>query len=154
FSGFSSGSFAELFKSFFYGLKFDAAAIVMTNCLFIFLSVLPFNSWNKRGYQWMLKTIFITVNTVCLLPGCVDFVFFRFIAKRTTAEIFSILSLGSDIQNTIPRMALDFWYVILIFLLLVFLMIRLYNHIHTRQTVISTGISVQSVSWLMVLLII
>ena len=102
----------------------------------------------------MLKTIFITVNTVCLLPGCVDFVFFRFIAKRTTAELFSILSLGSDIQNTIPRMALDFWYVILIFLLLVFLMIRLYNHIHTRQTVISTGISVQSVSWLMVLLII
>ncbi|HKR03925.1 MAG TPA: LTA synthase family protein, partial [Bacteroidia bacterium] len=101
----------------------------------------------------ILKSIFILVNTVSLLPGCIDFVFFRFIAKRTTAELFRILSLGDDIQNTVPRMILDFWYVLVIFFLLVFLMVRLYNKIQRKTSTVPKKLSIQLLSWLIVLLV-
>ncbi|MEP7169056.1 MAG: LTA synthase family protein, partial [Bacteroidota bacterium] len=153
YSYFSSGTFSEIVKSFFFGIRFDAAAIVITNCLFIFLSVLPINTWNKSGYQLVLKTIFIIVNVVCLLFQCVDFGYFRFIAKRTTAELFRILALGNDTQNTVPRIVLDFWYVLLIFIFIIFLMVRWYSKISIRQSTVTKKLSVQLSCWLLVIFI-
>jgi phosphoglycerol transferase MdoB-like AlkP superfamily enzyme len=150
---FSTNSFSEIVRSFFYGIKFDAAAIVITNCVFILLSILPINFWNQRSYQAVLKTIFILVNTVCLFSQCVDFIYFRFIAKRTTADVFRIMALGDDMKNTASQILLDFWYALIIFIALVFLMIRLYNRIRPVSSIISNKISTQLFSWLTVILI-
>jgi phosphoglycerol transferase MdoB-like AlkP superfamily enzyme len=150
---FSTNSFSEIAKSFFYGIKFDAAAIVITNCLFILLSILPFNFWNKRTYQAVLKTIFILVNTVCLFSQSVDFIYFRFIAKRTTADVFRIMALGDDMKNTASQILLDFWYALIIFIAIILLMIRLYNRIRPVSSIVSNKISTQLLTWLTVILI-
>lgn len=62
--------------------------------------------------QVILKILFIVCNAVFILFNCVDFPFFRFIQKRTTADVFDLLQLGDDTKNTIPQMAIDFWYVL------------------------------------------
>src|ERR1041384_1637455 len=76
YSYFFSNTFMEIVKSFLYGIMFDASTIIMTNCLFILLSIIPFPFWYHKGYQLMLKVIFIIVNSVCLLFNCIDFVYF------------------------------------------------------------------------------
>ncbi len=108
----------------------------------------------KRWYQILLKTLFIIVNTVCLFANSVDFVYFRFIAKRTSADLFRFLALGDDTQNLIPQILLDFWYVLLIFFLLVTVMIALYNRIKIKASALPVkSFITHFVSWLLVLII-
>lgn len=47
----------------------------------------------------------------------------------TTADLFQLFGMGHDMKNTIPQMALDFWYVLVIFILPSFLLIIFYNRI-------------------------
>ncbi|MEO5569515.1 MAG: LTA synthase family protein [Bacteroidia bacterium] len=102
-----------------------------------------------------MKTIFILVNTICLFANSADFIYFRFIAKRTTADLFRILALGDDTQNIIPKVLLDFWYGILIFFFLALLMILLYHRIKiVKPGSVKKNISVYLINCLMVLIII
>ncbi len=64
-----------------------------------------------------------------LLLNCIDFALFRFAGKRATADLFRIMAFGEDFTNTVPGMVLDFWYLLLVFLLLSVLLIYLYKRI-------------------------
>jgi len=62
FSYFKVSSFSHILSLFFYGLRFDITAIVITNLLFIVLSVLPFYFFYSKAYQQLLRIIFIVLN--------------------------------------------------------------------------------------------
>src|SRR5437879_754609 len=64
FSYFKSASFGHILSLFFFGLRFDITAIVISNLLFIALSVIPFPFFYHKAYQQLLKIIFIIVNSV------------------------------------------------------------------------------------------
>jgi len=46
-----------------------------------------------------------------LLFNAIDFVYFRFINTRTTAEIFKYVTLSNDVLFLIPQFLKDFWFV-------------------------------------------
>src|SRR5204863_436583 len=68
-----------------------------------------------------------------LLFICIDFGLFRFSAKHATSEAFKIMSFGEDFINTLPEMVRDFWYVLLIYVILVLLLLWSYNKIGIRK---------------------
>ena len=109
------------------GLRFDISAICLLNIPFIFLQAIPFNFRNTLVYRRISKVLFFAVNSVALLANCIDFVYFRFTMKRTTADFFSLFSMGEDMKNTLPQMIRDFWYVAVIWILLIILMVLLYK---------------------------
>lgn len=130
-SYYSEVDFITLSKSFFYGLRYDITAIVINNVVYIVLHLLPFPFFYKKFYQRFLKILFFIVNIPLILLSCIDIGLFQFTGKRSGFEIFKIMSFGNDFINTLPKMILDFWYLLLLFFVITFLMYRYYPALKT-----------------------
>src|ERR1041385_6176142 len=120
FSYYKEESVVAIISCFFFGLRFDITAIVISNLLFIALSVLPLPFFYHRIYQAILKIIFILINSVALFFNCADFELFKFQGKRATGDLFRIMSFGDDMTNILPRTLLDYWYVLIVLFALLY----------------------------------
>ncbi len=127
---FSDISFLEFLKVMVFGWRFDLSAIFYINTLFILLHIIP-NPWrDRKAYQRVLKTLFYAVNGIALFFEASDFIYYKFAQQRTSSHI---LGLKNDILGLIPQFIHDFWYVLLICAVVVYLIERLY-----RKTASST----------------
>jgi hypothetical protein len=115
------------------GLRFDIPAIIMVNLLFIFLSLLPFGHEETIFRKQVLKTVYMVINSLALFMQFGDTVFLAFVYKRSTADVFKFLSLGSDSEEVMPSVIRDYWYVIVLWGLMVFLMYLLYGFTERKR---------------------
>jgi len=126
----------------FGGLQFDVAALLYLNIIFILLQIIPLPFRYRDGYQLFCKWIFILTNSLGLMLNFIDFAYYRFTLKRTTATVFSQFS---NEQNKF-KLALDFltdyWYLLVIYLLLIWGLIKLYDWIKVKK---------QDFSWVLLL---
>ncbi len=117
----------------FGGLQFDVAALLYLNIVFILLQIIPSPFRYRDGYQLFCKWIFILTNSLGLMLNFIDFAYYRFTLKRTTATVFSQFS---NEQNKF-KLALDFltdyWYLLVIYLLLIWGLIKLYDWIKVKK---------------------
>lgn len=127
---FNALSFADVVLHFFYGLRFDISAIAFTNTPVIILSILPFRFVNSKWFQHFLKGLFVFINTIAVFFNVIDWIYFRYTLKRTSVELFSLFSLGDDMKNIIPVILLDYWYLLVIVMILVYAMHKLYSRIN------------------------
>ena len=119
--------FKDIIMIFIGGLRFDISAIFILNLPFIFLQSIPFNFRNSLLYRHISNTYFYIINSIALLANCVDFIYFRFTLKRTTADFFKLIITGEDTKNILPQIIKDFWYVPLIWIILLIIMVYLYK---------------------------
>ena len=71
------------------GWRFDSSAIFYTNSLYILLALLPLHTKEgRKGYQAVMKWLYVVINSFCLLINLADSVFFEFRGQRTTMAIF------------------------------------------------------------------
>jgi phosphoglycerol transferase MdoB-like AlkP superfamily enzyme len=99
------------------GLRFDFAAILMINSLFILLNILPFPFTRNIFYQKTSNIIFIFTNAIALLPNFADLIYYRFTLKRTTGDIFDYLFVNNDLGTQFPQFIKDFWYIFVMYIL-------------------------------------
>lgn len=107
------------------GIRYDLVVIAIVNLPFIALMTIPFHFRYNFYYQRITNVLFVLFNSVALLFNLIDVIFFRYIAKRTTSEVFAFF--GNTAENTgslLFTFLADFWYMLLIFFILVFLLIR------------------------------
>ena len=128
-SYFSTLSVADFLLAVLAGLRFDLVAIVISNILFIALSLLPFRFFFSKWYQAVLATLYYLINTVAILINAIDCAYYKFILKRSTADLLSLIALGNDTANNIGSMAATFWYVPLILIICIIIMIMVYKRI-------------------------
>ena len=124
----------DLIADCFYGLRFDAFSIVVSNSLFILLSLLPIRLNNKRWFQGILFWLYCICNTVFLAWNFIDTGYFEFIHKRSSADLFAQLGGQSDILTLLPRFLVDFWLILLLFILTIIFMVRSYRSIVLRPS--------------------
>ncbi len=110
----------------FIGLRFDVPAIIMTNLPFIFLSLLPFGGPDSIYRKVVLKTVFMVINSLAIFMQFGDSVFLPFVYKRSTADIFKFLSLGSDSADVMPSVVKDYWFILVYWGLMMLLTYGLY----------------------------
>ena len=123
FSFFSSASFGEIVSAFLFGIRFDVLVICWSNSFFILLSLLPFNWSKQRLWNLCQKWIYITTNSIFLFFNCIDLAYFRYINKRSGADIFNQVFGGqTDVLIQIPDYVRDFWPSILSAVLLIYLL--------------------------------
>ncbi|MBL7928824.1 MAG: sulfatase-like hydrolase/transferase [Bacteroidia bacterium] len=130
---FRFGNFTGVIMAFITSLRFDTSAIILSNAPFIILSLLPFAFFYHKMYQWMLLIVYTVINTFFVFANCVDFIFFRFVRKRMTADIFDFIALGDDTKNVFPSLLRDYWFIIPVCLLMVWLMLYLYTRIRIQS---------------------
>ncbi|MBL7913060.1 MAG: LTA synthase family protein [Bacteroidia bacterium] len=113
----------------FYGLRFDTFSIFISNSLFILLSSIPSNLYHKKSYQSILKWLFVFTNSLFIMANCVDIGYFPFIKKRSTSDLFEQIGGQTDMSKLLPQYIKDFWWVLLIYILLVYILIKLYKRL-------------------------
>lgn len=126
---FSSLTFGHLLYYLLVGLRFDLSAIILTNAPFVLLSIMPFGSEESIYRRYIIKPIYLIINGFVLLTQLGDTIFFPYVYKRATADIFKFLSLGHDSTDVLPAVLKDFWYMLVIWAVLVYLTYYLYNRV-------------------------
>lgn len=116
-------------KIFFGGLQFDTTAILYTNILYFFLLLIPFAFRYGKWYQGILKYLFVVTNSLAIGANCVDFIYFQFTMRRTTASVFSEFKNENNFGSLIPKFIADYWYVFLIWIALTVIIVLLYRRV-------------------------
>lgn len=119
----------ELVLSFFYGLRYDINALTILNLPVILLHFFPPRWYYRRPLLKLEKALLYSCNIPFLLFNCIDLSLFQFSGRRITADVLTVLGFGNDFLYTLPKMVLDFWQPVLIFLVLVWILVRLYGRI-------------------------
>jgi phosphoglycerol transferase MdoB-like AlkP superfamily enzyme len=142
---FQLGDAKDWLMVFLTSLRFDTSAILLSNAPFILLSLLPFPFFYHRFYQLMLMVVYAVINVFFIFANCVDLVFYGFVRKRMTADIFEFISIGDDTRNVLPALLRDYWYIIVLCLALSALLLYLYHRIRMPVSYHFSGIKSKAV---------
>ncbi len=132
---FPDTSFLDLPLLIIGGINFDLTAILYLNLLFLLLSLVPHPWKHTSGFQAIIKYVFYIFNSIGLAFNCIDIIYYRFIFKRTTASVFSILKNEDNMGALWVQFFIDYWYILALFIGLIWLMIRLDSFIKSKPTV-------------------
>jgi phosphoglycerol transferase MdoB-like AlkP superfamily enzyme len=111
------------------GLRFDLTAALYTNIVFIVGNLLPFRFRQNAAYRKTMKWIFYITNSLSVAVNCIDIAYFRFTMKRMTWSVLQEFSNDKGNFALIWQFLVDFWYLLLIFIVLIWLMVFLYNRL-------------------------
>ena len=136
------------------GLVFDISAVVYINMLLILLHIVPLEIRYNDVYQAVLKYIFFITNGIAIVINGMDFVYYRFVDKRATADVFKTFEHEDNNGRLFFRFLFDYWPATLFILFLLFLMIYLYNKVKTEKPGQVNKIGYYSVNILMIPLVI
>jgi phosphoglycerol transferase MdoB-like AlkP superfamily enzyme len=117
-----------------YGLRFDTFSIIVSNGLFILIFILPFPFTIKGILKTILKSYFLIVNSLFLLVNCIDIGYFAFIHKRSSADLLNQAGGQTDLGKLLPQYLADFWWVLGIYLILIYFLIRGVNSCFQKQS--------------------
>lgn len=106
-------------KFWLLGVWFDIITIALFFIPFYALFLVPFEFRNTRLYRGFLKLIFHATNSLLIAVNLLDVEYFKFTSKRSTADLFSMVSTGNDVNQLLGSFLVDFWFLIVLFIALV-----------------------------------
>ena len=119
----------------FQGLRFDLVAIVYLFMPFLLLHLIPVKN-NAAPWRTLLLSVFFQIGLhLSLLANYIDTIYFNFTFKRSTADVFLLAGTGNDVLRLIPQFLKDFWYMIIVYLVSVFLFTKFYCKIKERSLI-------------------
>ncbi len=147
FPGISPVQFLSILKG---GLLFDISATVYINMLFILLEIIPLDIRYNDKYEKAVKYLFFFTNGVAFAANTADFVYYRFVFKRATADVFRTFKNEEHLPKMFFRFLLDYWPVALFCIFVWFLMVHLYNRIKPRKPETTNRVAYYAVNVLMI----
>jgi phosphoglycerol transferase MdoB-like AlkP superfamily enzyme len=130
FPGISPDQFLLILKG---GLVFDISAVVYFNMVVILLHALPFDFRYNKSYQNVLTYIYCIINSLVLAANGADYVYYRFLNKRATADVFGTFVNEERVAKMGLRYILDYWQVTVFTLFLIGLMIWFYFKVKSTK---------------------
>ncbi|WP_316749410.1 LTA synthase family protein [Pedobacter gandavensis] len=115
------------------GLKFDVSALVYINSIYILAHVIPFPFRYNEGYQRFFKWWFIITNSLGIVANLMDFVYYKFTLKRTTATVFSQFSNENNKLKLFGDFGKDYWYLLILLAVFIWLFIKLYDLVTVKK---------------------
>jgi len=136
------------------GLLFDISAVIYINMIFILLHIIPLEIRYNNVYQGVLKYLFFITNGIAFAINGADYVYYRFVFKRATTDVFKTFEHESNMVKLFFKFQIDYWPVVLFTLFIIFLMVLLYNQIKVTKPAPSNRITYHLVNILLIPLII
>ena len=109
--------------AFLHGFRFDFAAIIIINAIFILISIIPFEFIQNKITQFGLKIFFFIINIPMIILNIIDIEYFKFTGKRTQS---SILGISQDIKNQSIQLISYYWYFVIISIVLIIILWKYY----------------------------
>lgn len=114
------------------GIRFDTSALIYLNLLYFIFYTFPNRIKFKGGYPLFLKIIFLVLNGIGLAFNAIDLIYYRFILKRTTYNVWDILRNEENMDLLWFQFLKDYWYIALFFGLTMWLLSILYSKVIPR----------------------
>lgn len=125
---------SEIFLIFLGGFKFDLSALLYLNSAYIFSQILPFTFVYRPKYRRVTNLLFIITNSIGLAANLADVAYYPFTLKRTTFTVFAQFAHEENmIKLFLKFMFVDFWYLTLIFIGMVWLFSFLNKKIKVQE---------------------
>lgn len=115
------------------GLVFDISAAVYINMLFILLEIVPFDFRYRKGYESAARVIFFATNGLAIAANCADFIYYRFVFKRVTADVFKTFEHETHMGKMFFKFMADYWIVTVIGVAILALMVIIYNKVKPEK---------------------
>lgn len=119
----------NFFRILWGGFWFDLTAVLYINVLVLVLLIIPVDFRFRQGYQSVIKVIYYTLNGIALAVNVMDFIYYKFTLRRTTADVFNQFENETNLFSLFFRFLFDYWYAVLFWVFLMWLMVKLYNKI-------------------------
>lgn len=113
---------------FLHGFRFDMISLVFGLIPILIILVIPLKSYTDRLLR-VMNVYFLFVINIFALTNFIDVIYYRFTLKRTTWDIFSYVNAGDDFAKLIPQFLKDYYFMIIIWLIFVYLSILAGNRI-------------------------
>lgn len=123
------------------GFWFDLTAVLYINLVLLVLSIIPIDLRFRYGYQLTIKIFYYTLNGIALATNVMDFIYYKFTLRRTTADVFQQFENENNLFSLFFRFLIDYWYAVLFWAFLMWLMVTLYNKIKVRRPLIQHRIT-------------
>jgi phosphoglycerol transferase MdoB-like AlkP superfamily enzyme len=122
------GSFPRVeFIDFLTGTWFDCITVCIYFIPFYSFFLLPFPIRRKLFHRRLSKLFFHAINSLILFFNLIDVEYFQYTSKRSTFDLFSMVGSESDLLNLLFSFVKDFWILIFLFIILIFLSEGLYR---------------------------
>lgn len=133
----------ELVKLYVCGFRFDIHTLIIFNIPLIVGYGIPLKIKYKNNYKKVIDCIFIISNSIAIALNLIDVIYYRYLDKRMTSELFTFIK-GSDENQASLIMSFisDFWYMFLIFFIFLFIIIFI-----TKKTKLKETYSYKKKSW-------
>lgn len=131
-SEFDTSSDYSLWKILLSGIRFDVSSILLSNILFTLLWILPLGKiWISKGYQFVLKLLFLVSNGLFITLNAIDIVYFPFVKKRMQRDalLFFNGDKGQEAYNLLPSFIMEYWFVWIFLVGCIFILTRYYDKI-------------------------
>jgi phosphoglycerol transferase MdoB-like AlkP superfamily enzyme len=122
----SFGQFMVMMKG---GVLFDISAAVYVNMIFILLEIIPFDFRYNAIYEKVVRILFFVTNGIAISINCADYIYYRFVFKRATADVFKTFENETHMSKMFFKYMADYWPVTIIGLFILFLMVYLYSKV-------------------------
>lgn len=131
---FNMDSFAHVrFTDWLAGIWFDLSTIGLLLMPFTVLSLLP-EKWQHNWPVRILETVTFFLPTLLIIAlNLMDTAYYNFTLKRSTADLFVIVSAGNDVGQLLTSFIADYWMLILIFIAGTWLLARFYKRTGIRR---------------------
>lgn len=116
-SNFPDLSVGEQFKLFFIGFRFDIWTLIIANLPFLVFYGLPLEFKYNKYYCKVIDIIFVITNSLSITLNLIDVIYYRYIDKRMTSELFGFMQHTDDNQGGLVKQFLvDFWFMVVVFI--------------------------------------
>ncbi|NEN25385.1 LTA synthase family protein [Cryomorpha ignava] len=133
--------------NFIGGIRFDWLTITLLYAPFLLL--FPFLFHRQSA---ILKVFFLLSSGLAIALNAIDFEYYKFTLKRTTADLFTTKGIAQDIGNLFVAFFVDYWYIIAVAVILFWLIAKGYEKLRRFKTsALSVG---QSLLFFLILLLI
>lgn len=145
---FNTGNFPDLsigeqFRLFFIGMRFDVWTLIIANLPFLVFYGIPFEFKYNKVYCKVIDTLFVITNTLSITLNLIDVIYYRYIDKRMTSELFGFVQHTDDNQcGLVKQFIVDFWFMIVVFFVFLFAIIIL-----TRKTRVKPPVIINRKYW-------
>ncbi|MFA8449338.1 MAG: LTA synthase family protein [Bacteroidales bacterium] len=133
-SHFENANFTEYLLLLIKGLRFDFSAILFLNLPFIVWALLPFPFRGNKFWNIISNILFYPINIIGIGSNFGDIVYYRFILKRTTADVFHFVHQeGQGFLPLIPQFIKDFWFYFLLWIIVSIVFVYLVQRFKLRK---------------------
>lgn len=129
---------ASFFKNldlidFLLAIWFDAVTMGLLFIPYYTFVLIPHPFKEKLFYRIWLKLLFHLTATLILAFNLMDVAYFQYTSKRSTFDLFTMVSTGNDVNQLLTSFISDFWLLILILIFLVAINEWFYRRTATKE---------------------